>query len=312
MRIIPILAVLLFCFAGSPVSAQVCTFSNTGINFGIVNAQARRSVTATGTVSANCTGTRNSTITICPNIGAGSGGSNATASVRYMSSGTEQIGYNLYQSTGQQQVWGSYVWAFAPRPPTMSVRLSNAGSGSTQQTLNAQMNRANVSPGVFISSFSGANTLFDYGYAPGHNCSVISSRAVQVPFTVQVASLGSCTVTTTPMDFGQLTDLTTVKDTTNTVTVNCSRRTPYTVSLGNGTSGATSPGTRRMTATGTTNTISYGVYTNAARSVLWGVNGFSGRGNGNNQIYTGYGRLPAQGFPDAADYSDTLIVTITY
>jgi spore coat protein U-like protein len=297
----------------APASAQVCSFSNTGINFGTLTVSSATNTSSTGTVTANCTGTRNRTITICPNIGSGSGGNDAAASRRYMTLGTERIEYNLYQNNGIGQIWGSHVWPFSPRPPAMSVALNNAGTGSATRTIYGRMFSSNVSSGVFTSVFSGGHTLFDYGYSPGFTCgTTVSSRAERVPFTVQVNSLGDCNISTTPLDFGTLENLATVIDAANTISVTCSRGVQYGVSLSNGTSGATNPAARMMKSTTTPDTVTYGIYTNAARTIPWGVNAFTGTGDGRSRTFTGYGRIPAQTTPAPATYSDNIVVTVTY
>ncbi len=297
----------------APAAAQVCTFSNTGINFGTLTASSAPTTSSTGTITASCTGRRNRTINICANIGSGTGGNDATAGRRYMTLGTERIEYNLYQNNGANTVWGSYVWPYPPRPPAWSISLSNTGTGTAQTTLFGRMYAATVSPGIFISNFSGGNTSFDYGYSNRFQCGVNSSgRAVQVPFSVQVNSVGDCQTTTTPMDFGTLQNLNAAVDATNTLTVTCTRNVNYTLGLNNGTSGATAPAARKMKAAGITDTVAYGIYTNAARTTHFGTAAFSARGTGNPQTYTGFGRIPVQTTPGVANYADTLTVTITY
>jgi spore coat protein U-like protein len=304
---------LLAAVFASPASAQVCNFSSTGINFGTLTVSSAPNTSSTGNITATCTGTRNATINICANLGSGSGGNNATASRRYMTFGTEQIEYNLYQSNGVGQVWGSHVWPYPPRPPAWSVTLSGSGSATVQKTLFGRLYTALVSPGVFISNFSGGHTLFDYGYAPGFQCgAAVSSRAVRVPFTAQVNSLGDCELTTTPMDFGTLQTLDVPVNATNAVTLKCTRGVSYAIGFSNGTSGATNPAARRMKSAGTTDSVTYGIYTNAARTSPWGAATVSATGTGNTQTFTGYGQIPVQATPEVANYSDTVTVTVTY
>jgi spore coat protein U-like protein len=311
MRLI-FVAVIAWALA-TPATAQVCSFSSTGINFGTLTVSSAPNTSSTGNITASCTGTRNATINICANIGSGTGGNDATASRRYMTFGTEQIEYNLYQNNGVGQVWGSYVWPYPPRPPAWSVTLSGSGSSTVQKTLFGRMFSSLVSPGVFTSNFVGGHTLFDYGYAPGFQCgTAVSARAVRVPFTVQVNSLGDCELTTTPMDFGTLQTLNVAVNATNTLTLKCTRGVSYSIGLNNGISGATNPAARRMKAVGTTDSVTYGLYTNAARTSPWGATGVSSTGNGNTQAFTSYGQVPAQTTPGVANYSDTVTVTVTY
>ncbi len=313
MRLKCAAATIAFLTTVGSADAQVCSFTNSGLNFGTLTVSSAPNTSSSGTITANCTGTRNSTITICPNIGGGTGGNNATADRRYMILGAEQVEYNLYQTNGVGQVWGSYVWPFPPRPPAMSLTINASGSGTTQKTIFGRMFSATVSPGIFTSSFAGGHTLFDYGYAPGFRCSgSVSSRAVRVPFTVQVNSLGDCQITTTPLDFGTLENLNAIVNSTNTVSVTCTRGVQYSVGLNNGNSGATNPAARRMSSAQSTDSVTYGIYTSATRTNPWGANSFSGTGTGTAQLFTGYGRIPIQSTPAPAAYADSVVVTVTY
>jgi spore coat protein U-like protein len=309
------LAALLLASATSYAEAQVCSFSSTGINFGNLDLNNVSNSRSTGTITASCTGTANRTITICPNIGSGSGGSGPNGDPRYMTQGTNRVEYNLYQNNGQGQIWGSHTWPFSPRPPAMSVALTGSGNGTTQTTLFGRVYRANVPSGTYTSSFAANHTHFDYGYAPYTCGQTPSNRAVRVPFTVQVGNTSQCVISTTNMDFGVLTDLNTNVDGTNTISLRCNTGVRYTIGLSNGSSGATSPTTRRMKATASQDGVAYGIYINQGRTAPWGTANnavISGTGNGTTQNYTGYGRIPAQATPAPADYSDTVVITVTY
>jgi spore coat protein U-like protein len=64
------------------------------------------------------------------------------------------------------------------------------------------------------------------------------------------------------------------------------------------------------------NTITYGLYQNAARTIAWGgtigTNTVAGTGTGLAQLTTVYGRVPGQATPSPGTYTDTIIVTVTY
>jgi len=64
------------------------------------------------------------------------------------------------------------------------------------------------------------------------------------------------------------------------------------------------------------NTVTYGLYRDAARTLPWGatigVNTASGTGSGLAQNLTVYGRIAPQTTPQPASYSDTIIVTVGY
>ena len=64
------------------------------------------------------------------------------------------------------------------------------------------------------------------------------------------------------------------------------------------------------------NTVNYSLYTDIARSTVWGntvgTDTKSGTGNGSAQTLTVYGQLPAGQYPTPGSYSDTITATITY
>ena len=313
------LLVLAVCMQANAASAQVCTFSNTGVDFGNVNLTSGGFQTSTGTLSASCTGTPGQSIRICANFDAGSGGVSASGDPRYMLQGASQLSYNLFQNNGVGQVWGSYLWTPSPRPPALSVALDGSGFGSLSRTYNARIyNGQSVTPkGTFISTFSGLQSQMDYGYVASFNCSkTLSTRAQSVPFVVRTTNNSTCAVSTTDLDFGTQDDLSTAKLASNFVNVTCTPGTAYTIGMSNGSSGATNPALRKMTNAASTDFVGYSIYSDAARTKIWG-NGATGAipstmGNGLMQSFIGYGLVPAQATPTPLGYTDMVVVTITY
>jgi spore coat protein U-like protein len=313
-------AFIIFSFLMQAVaaSAQVCTFSNTGVDFGNVNMIIAQP-TSTGTFSASCTGTPGQQILICANFNAGSGGMHPSGDPRYLTQGASRLEYNLYTNKGKGKIWGSYLWAPPDRPPSITFKLDKSGNGSVSQTIfGIIFGGQNATPtGTFISTFSGSQSQIDYGYSSSFNCSsTLSTRVQIVPFTVRTTNNSTCNVSTTNLDFGTQTDLSTAKLATNSIYITCTPGTAYTIGMSNGTSGATSPALRKMTNATTTDFVGYGIYLDAARTQVWG-NGVTGAmpsttGNGLAQSFTGYGLVPAQATPTPLDYTDTVIVTITY
>ncbi|MFO1406076.1 MAG: spore coat U domain-containing protein [Steroidobacteraceae bacterium] len=119
--------------------------------------------------------------------------------------------------------------------------------------------------------------------------------------------------------------LATPTDVSSSMTVTCTRvpfdtfTVSYTISLSTGGSG--SYATRRM-ASGASQ-LNYNVYTNAARSQVWG-NGSSSTGVvgatmnfvlfqfSQSVTHTAYGRVPAGQNANPGTYSDNLVVTLTF
>ena len=94
--------------------------------------------------------------------------------------------------------------------------------------------------------------------------------------------------------------------------VTCTNGTGYTVSLARQ-AGALPLGSWEM-ANGS-ETVTYGLYTDAARTDLWGdlpSDHVSGTGTNAVQTLDVYGRIPPQTTPSAGSYSDTVVVTVTY
>ena len=132
--------------------------------------------------------------------------------------------------------------------------------------------------------------------------------------TATVAS--SCKVTATDLDFGAYDPLAAALDGTSTITATCTAQTPYTIGLDAGLkAGGTT--TRRMTGDDTATTLlSYELYSDTTRSAIWGAPGGATVAQsaltGGALNYTVYGRIPASQYVPAANYADTVTVTVTY
>ena len=309
------LALMILC---QPARAQSCTFTNTGLNWGNINLLSGSAFDLTGTFTANCTGIAGQTVRVCPNFNAGVGGVNGTGSERYMLNGANQLRYNIYRNAARTTVWGSRTWGLPPTPPTVDVTIGGGGgTGTTSQTMWARVlsGQAGLPTGLYSSAFSGTHTQIAYAYSTVGNCAAIGlTNVTNVPFTVQANYPATCSVTATNLNFGSHGVLDASVDATNTVSVTCSNTTPYTISLNGGNSGATDPTLRKM-ANGAA-TITYGIYTNAARTLPWGstigADTVAGTGTGAVQNYTAYGRVPAQTTLSPQTYTDTITVTVTY
>ena len=303
----------------TPVVAQSCTFTNTDLNWGSINLAVSANYDTTGTFTANCSGTALSTVRICPNFNAGSGGVNATGSERYMLAGANQLRYNIYRNSTRTTVWGSQTWGLAPTPPTINIILNAGGTGTGSQILYGRVfsGQTALPAGTYTSLFSGTNTQIAYAYSTVGTCAAIGlTNATSVPFTTSLRYNTSCSVTATTLNFGSSGVISSNIDTSNSVSVTCTTGTPYTVSLSGGNSGATDPTLRKLANAGNTAFVTYGIYRDAARSLPWGstigTNTAAGTGTGSAQIYAGYGRVPPQTTPAAQTYTDTIIMTVTY
>jgi spore coat protein U-like protein len=299
-----------------PAVAQTCSFGITNEVFGNVDVITGGAVDTTATLSINCTGGVSfTTVRICPSIGAGSGG--ATASARQMlGPGSATLNYQLYSDAGRTTVWGSYNWAFAATPPTIDLSLNISGAGSTTRTIFGRvLSGQNTAPaGSYVSNFTAADTNFVYaplGVLPCPN--LLVPQTAHPTFSATATVVSTCLVSAQDVDFGSRGVLSANIDAAGQVSVTCTPSTSYTIGLGGGNANA-APGARKM-AKGA-ETITYGLYQDAARTQLWGstigTDTIAGTGNGLAQNLAVYGRVPAQTTPSAGSYTDTIVVTITY
>ncbi len=312
-----IAALLLVVLQSISAQAQSCNFSMTNVDFGSVNLLLGGTPATTGTFTATCSGTANSTITICPNINEGTGGS-SSGDPRHLKAGARTANYNLFQDAAHSQIWGSYTWGFSPRPPVLSLTLNGAGTGSATATVYAALSASQpaLTGTNYQSGFNGPQTSIDYGYAPGHSCSTLSARATRAPFTVNMTNDKACNILTSDLDFGTLTSLATPHTATTSIGVTCTSGLPYNIGLSNGSGGGTGPTARRMTNPSTTQFVTYGIYSDAGHTLPWGgtigTNTVASSGTGLTQNFTAYGQIPTQTQPPSGQYIDTIIVTVSY
>lgn len=137
-------------------------------------------------------------------------------------------------------------------------------------------------------------------------------------FQVTATVAATCDVTASNLAFGSYdTVVGAAVDGTTTITATCTQGTPYDIGLDLGANANVS--TRRMTngATPTPTYLSYELYTDLARTDVWGntvgtntVNVVSASGNA--ETHTVYGQIAASQNVPAASYTDTINVTITW
>ncbi len=159
---------------------------------------------------------------------------------------------------------------------------------------------------AFRASLMSAACLAAFGAA--------SAATDTANMTVKITVTATCdihTVAPTDVDFGSVASTATnVASTGGVLSVKCTTGTPYTIGLDNGLNFTT---TRQM-KNGTANFVGYGLFRDAAFSNAWGSTvplSAAGTGNGANQNFTVYGRVPSAASAAGA-YTDTVIATVTY
>lgn len=137
-------------------------------------------------------------------------------------------------------------------------------------------------------------------------------------FNVTATVADSCSITATDLDFSLINPLATgPHDAESAVNVTCTTGTAYTIGLDAGQAVGATESNRMMTHTNGVDTLSYGVFQDAARTVGWGglldLVPVVGLGVGTTQIYTVYGRIPAgQETARVGAYADLITVTLSY
>ncbi|HXZ60881.1 MAG TPA: spore coat U domain-containing protein [Steroidobacteraceae bacterium] len=132
----------------------------------------------------------------------------------------------------------------------------------------------------------------------------------------------NCTVGATPVAFGAYYPTAGALTANSTVSVNCTKTTPFTVSLNKGTTAGGSIAQRLLTDGGG-NTLQYNLYKDAAMTVVWGdgtgssqTNAGAGAGMATAVQFTAYGSLPDVAFNQGTQppglYQDTVTVSVAY
>jgi spore coat protein U-like protein len=161
--------------------------------------------------------------------------------------------------------------------------------------------------------------------ATGALLAVGAANAATTTATFQVTAtvLARCSTSAATLAFGNYNPGGGNVDQTSNVTVNCTKNTAFNVGLNAGLAPAATVTTRRMRSAGTpAEELAYSLYTTAARTINWGNTVGTdtlvgtGTGFGNALTYTVFGRVPDtaanQNALVAADYADTITVTVTY
>lgn len=298
-------------------SAQAlqCTFDVTGVNFGTINVLSGQSFTSNGTLDISCSGAPNEDITICPNIGSGSGNPTGYDPRQLQKWGNNalKLDFNIFWPTGGN-IWGSQVWPYPPQPPIFHLQLDTNGQLSTSYPMPVTIfgGQYTAIPGVYYSRFSNSHVLFQYQSGTVNACTAPAGTA-RPRFRVRARVVRSCEVTATDLDFGTVGTLNANVDSTATITVRCTNTTPYKIRIDGGQAGVLNPAGREMRNGG--NAITYGIYRDAARTQGWGrrnSNDVNATGTGYPQTFTAYGRVPPQPTPPPGTYTDTLVVSVVY
>lgn len=269
-----------------------CSVSSAGLTFGAYDLLGRAQVTGTGTLTVQCTGTGGVTVNVALSTGSGS------CTTRTLKSSSNSLDYNIYTTSGLTTVWCD---------PTTRVPLSFSFPSNNQPQLvsqNVTMYGA-VAAGQSVPSGTYSDTLLATAYWNGGN-SPSSNVAIQE------SAPTACSVSASGLAFGAYTGAASQAQTS--VTATCSLSTPYTIALSGG---SNLNGTQRRMTDSAGHYIPYDLYSDSARTTAWGDGTslgatVSGTGAGSAASYTVYGATAVQSATPPGNYSDSVVVTVSY
>ena len=154
---------------------------------------------------------------------------------------------------------------------------------------------------------AGSMSLGEIATAATANGPLLVTATVSVSCTVGASSLAFPSATSTAIAAGNV-------DAIGNILVNCTTGSGYTVALNAGGGTGATMASRKMSAGALL--LSYTVYTTAARTSVWGdgtggSSTVSGTGSGINQTISAYGRIFSGQSVAAANYADTVNVTVS-
>jgi spore coat protein U-like protein len=147
--------------------------------------------------------------------------------------------------------------------------------------------------------------------------SVAVAATATTTFPVTATVIDSCTVSASPFAFGNYNGIASgMHDATGDISAICTVGTSYTVALDAGLGTGATQANRKLTGPASAE-LNYGLFTDAARSTIWGDNTggtgwLVGSGSGVAQAATIYGRIPPGQPATVGSYSDTIMLTLSY
>lgn len=332
-----LVATLLLLLAPMRAGATTnCSATMTNIDFSTVNPFGGN-VDVTATLNYTCTyscvglgcligGLSASFVRMCFSIADGvQGGGNFAP--RRMTSGSNNLQFQLYQDAARSQVWGSLS---QPQPLQRDLQFGLFGNNTSQSgsaTLYGRVPSGQTAlvPGSYVNNFTGGHTALNFRYSEAllglgsFPASCTSGGSAGTASTFAFNALASVVKQCNPsftvddIDFGTRGLLSGNVDVTATLRPQCTSTTPYQIGLSNGLNASGS--IRRMKSAANAY-VSYELYRDSGRSLRWGTalgsDTVSATGTGSAQALTVYGRVAPQTTPAANNYSDTVTVTIIY
>lgn len=304
---VSLLAVLIFP-AGA--GAATCTVGVSSLDFSAVDTLTGNART-TADISIRCNDAASSTITVCGNIGAGSGGT--SGGHRQMVSGSGSLQFGLFADEARSVPWGHMSDPTLGSPRRIVLPVAEAGA-SADVTLYGSIagGQTDARTGSYSAQFSAADAVFYYAEGDALQCDApAGASSAMASFTASASVSANCLIEAEDIAFGSVGLITQNIDASGRLHVTCTPGAGYSIALDGGLSGAAEPAGRRMRSGD--ETVLYGLYSDPGRTAGWGSTPGStveGEGSG-EEVITIYGRVPPQQ-ARPGDYTDTVVVTISY
>ncbi|MBW2940813.1 Csu type fimbrial protein [Zhongshania aquimaris] len=310
-----------------------CTASMTNVSFGASDPfTGWGGVAATLNYQCNTGGLAllaTARVRLCFSIGVGAQGSGVTIVPRRMTSGGNELQFNLYRDSARSVVWPIAISGVNRYEVDLQYSvpvLGGSGSGSVTVYGDIISPQNTAVPGSYSNNFSNfIDALMSFRAneallgTPSWPTSCTSggtfSGTGSFPFVASATVEASCNpvFSVQNISFGTQGVLSANIDTTAIVAPQCTNTTPYQIGLDNGQNASGS--TRRM-HNGAGKYVSYELYRDVARSQRWGdtlnSDTLADTGTGSAQAQSIYARTAPQITPSQGSYSDTVTVTIYY
>lgn len=314
---LPLLPIALIALlSAASAQAQTCSAAASALTFPSVSPINRAAVNATGSINISCTWPA---ITLTPNALVCL---NLVAFTPNLTNGGNALAYNLFTDAARALPWGSAAAGTTP----ISVILSKPAVGLTASTTvnyygqvsanQPTVPTVNNSDTIYSQTIGGAQTAVNVGgyLLAAPTCASLTTSSGTFPFSASATVINHCTISATNLAFGTSTVLSSPVTGVGSLNIQCTNGDAYKISLSSG-SGTLSARTMQRSSGG--GTVAYQLYTNTARTLIWGdgsagTNTVSASGTGNVLSIPVYGTVPVQTTPPPGNYSDTITATIVF
>lgn len=303
-----LLAAMLLMFPASVAQAAVCTVHVGDLEFATIDTLGGSAASTNTDISISCDGIGpgTDTITLCGNIGAGSGG--ASGGLRQSTAGTDTLSFALYASAGTSTPWGSMSTPELGDPYRIALPVSGDSASATAHLYAVvPAGQSGTPTGDYTASFGSSDVDFKYAEGDLDCSSPVGAADAPASFIMHANVSANCLLQTHDLDFGTAGIIGSNIDAATTLDVTCTPGTGYSISIDGGSSGDPD---HRLLHDGT-KTVGYGLFADAQHTDVWGADTVSDEGTGATQHAPVYGRVPPQAAAPGS-YTDTVVVTIAY